>query len=98
MTYGSGMSQTEDSMESDGDESTSGHILAPSSSASSSASSTTATGSHYLQQQQHQHHLDGPQGRRCLLWACKACKKKNVTVDRRKAATMRERRRLRKVS
>jgi hypothetical protein len=39
------------------------------------------------------HH--GP--RRCLLWACKACKKKTVTVDRRKAATLRERRRLRKV-
>lgn len=36
--------------------------------------------------------------RRCLLWACKACKKKTVTVDRRKAATLRERRRLRKVS
>ncbi|KAF4517920.1 hypothetical protein B566_EDAN005985 [Ephemera danica] len=34
--------------------------------------------------------------RRCLLWACKACKKKTVTVDRRKAATLRERRRLRK--
>ena len=33
----------------------------------------------------------------CLTWACKACKKKNVTVDRRKAATLRERRRLRKV-
>jgi hypothetical protein len=32
-----------------------------------------------------------------LLWACKACKKKTVTVDRRKAATLRERRRLRKV-
>lgn len=41
---------------------------------------------------------DGHQPRRCLLWACKACKKKTVTVDRRKAATMRERRRLRKVS
>ena len=37
-------------------------------------------------------------GRRCLLWACKACKKKTVTVDRRKAATLRERRRLRKVT
>ncbi|XP_035228719.1 myogenic-determination protein-like isoform X1 [Stegodyphus dumicola] len=37
-------------------------------------------------------------GRRCLLWACKACKRKTVTVDRRKAATMRERRRLRKVN
>lgn len=35
--------------------------------------------------------------RTCLLWACKACKRKSVTVDRRKAATMRERRRLRKV-
>ncbi|XP_076244846.1 myogenic-determination protein nautilus [Calliopsis andreniformis] len=50
----------------------------------------------------HPHALDatssahGP--RRCLLWACKACKKKTVTVDRRKAATLRERRRLRKVN
>ena len=39
----------------------------------------------------------GP-NRRCLLWACKACKKKTVAVDRRKAATMRERRRLMKVN
>ncbi|XP_076339865.1 uncharacterized protein LOC143240757 isoform X2 [Tachypleus tridentatus] len=36
--------------------------------------------------------------RRCLLWACKACKRKTVTIDRRKAATMRERRRLQKVN
>ncbi|XP_058840030.1 myogenic-determination protein-like isoform X2 [Topomyia yanbarensis] len=36
--------------------------------------------------------------RPCLTWACKACKKKTVTVDRRKAATLRERRRLRKVN
>jgi hypothetical protein len=36
--------------------------------------------------------------RRCLLWACRVCKRKTVTVDRRKAATMRERRRLRKVN
>uniref|UniRef100_A0A1A9X2D0 BHLH domain-containing protein n=1 Tax=Glossina brevipalpis TaxID=37001 RepID=A0A1A9X2D0_9MUSC len=36
--------------------------------------------------------------RPCLTWACKACKKKSVAVDRRKAATMRERRRLRKVN
>lgn len=35
--------------------------------------------------------------RKCLTWACKACKKKTVTIDRRKAATLRERRRLRKV-
>ena len=41
-------------------------------------------------------HDHGP--RRCLLWACKACKRKAVTVDRRKAATMRERRRLRRVN
>ena len=45
----------------------------------------------------HQHHHQGQRGG-CLLWACKACKKKTVTVDRRKAATLRERRRLRKVS
>jgi myogenic factor 5 len=36
--------------------------------------------------------------RRCLLWACRVCKRKTVTVDRRKAATMRERRRLKKVN
>lgn len=49
----------------------------------------------------HAHPLGGGGGgnnpRRCLTWACKACKKKTVSVDRRKAATMRERRRLRKV-
>lgn len=39
----------------------------------------------------------GGQSRPCLAWACKACKRKNVTIDRRKAATLRERRRLRKV-
>jgi hypothetical protein len=89
-TYGS-MSQTEDSLDSDGDESTSGHILAPESSSSGSSVASTVADHNA------QHHLDGHQGRRCLLWACKACKKKNVTVDRRKAATMRERRRLRKV-
>ncbi|XP_068166657.1 myoblast determination protein 1 homolog [Antennarius striatus] len=41
----------------------------------------------------------GPhQGGRCLLWACKACKRKTTHADRRKAATMRERRRLSKVN
>lgn len=40
--------------------------------------------------------ISGP--RKCLTWACKACKKKTVAIDRRKAATLRERRRLRKVS
>lgn len=41
---------------------------------------------------------NGQTTRPCLAWACKACKKKSVAVDRRKAATLRERRRLRKVS
>lgn len=39
-----------------------------------------------------------PTQQQCLLWACKACKKKVVRVDRRHAATLRERRRLRKVN
>ncbi|XP_065344161.1 myogenic-determination protein [Cloeon dipterum] len=40
-------------------------------------------------------HDDSP---RCLTWACKACKKKTIAKDRRRAATLRERRRLRKVN
>lgn len=41
----------------------------------------------------------GPhQAGHCLQWACKACKRKASTVDRRRAATMRERRRLKKVN
>lgn len=47
-------------------------------------------------------HVRAPSGHhqagRCLLWACKACKKKTTNSDRRKAATMRERRRLSKVN
>ncbi|XP_029000581.1 myoblast determination protein 1 homolog [Betta splendens] len=35
---------------------------------------------------------------RCLLWACNACRSKTTRADRRKAATMRERRRLSKVN
>lgn len=38
------------------------------------------------------------QAGRCLLWACKACKRKTTHADRRQAATMRERRRLSKVN
>lgn len=45
---------------------------------------------------EHIQHVLGP-SRRCLAWACKACKRKTAAVDRRKAATLRERRRLRKV-
>lgn len=48
-------------------------------------------------EEDHVQHVLGP-SRRCLAWACKACKRKTAAVDRRKAATLRERRRLRKVS
>ncbi|XP_069489778.1 myogenin [Ambystoma mexicanum] len=34
----------------------------------------------------------------CLPWACKICKRKTVSVDRRRAATLREKRRLKKVN
>ncbi|KAJ8392275.1 hypothetical protein AAFF_G00076390 [Aldrovandia affinis] len=34
----------------------------------------------------------------CLSWACKACKRKSASTNRRKAATLRERRRLRKIN
>ncbi|CAG9576903.1 unnamed protein product [Danaus chrysippus] len=47
--------------------------------------------------EEHIQHVLGP-SRRCLAWACKACKRKTAAVDRRKAATLRERRRLRKVN
>lgn len=33
----------------------------------------------------------------CLMWACKACKKRAAPADRRRAATLRERKRLHKV-
>ncbi|KAM3920749.1 myoblast determination protein 1 [Leptodactylus fuscus] len=60
-----------------------------------------------LKPEEHPHHPDdehvrAPSGHhqagRCLLWACKACKRKTTNADRRKAATMRERRRLSKVN
>ncbi|XP_059894678.1 myogenic factor 6 [Gadus macrocephalus] len=34
----------------------------------------------------------------CLVWACKTCKRKSAPSDRRKAATLRERRRLKKIN
>ncbi|XP_072123604.1 myogenic factor 5 [Mobula birostris] len=47
-------------------------------------------------------HIKAPSGHHqaghCLMWACKACKRKSSNTDRRKAATMRERRRLKKVN
>lgn len=52
--------------------------------------------------QEDEEHVRAPSGHhqagRCLLWACKACKRKTTNADRRKAATMRERRRLSKVN
>ncbi|XP_040031598.1 myogenic factor 6 [Gasterosteus aculeatus] len=39
-------------------------------------------------------HCDG----QCLMWACKVCKRKSAPTDRRKAATLRERRRLKKIN
>jgi myogenic factor 5 len=59
---------------------------------SSSMSSAASTEEHILAPR-----CMAGKNRPCLTWACKACKRKNVTVDRRKAATLRERRRLRKV-
>ncbi|XP_020389079.1 myogenin [Rhincodon typus] len=48
-------------------------------------------------QHQQQHPQQSCPGQ-CLLWACKSCKRKSVTLDRRKAATLREKRRLKKVN
>lgn len=67
-----------------------------------SSASSSSTVDHFEQHvlEPISHQINGVQmtKRPCLAWACKACKKKTVTVDRRKAATLRERRRLRKVS
>ncbi|XP_029452974.1 myogenic factor 5 [Rhinatrema bivittatum] len=54
------------------------------------------------EEEEEEQHVRAPSGHhqagRCLLWACKACKRKSSTMDRRKAATLRERRRLKKVN
>ncbi|KAL7992143.1 hypothetical protein Chor_016399 [Crotalus horridus] len=58
--------------------------------------------SHHHHHGHEDEHIRAPSGHhqagRCLLWACKACKRKTTNADRRKAATMRERRRLSKVN
>ncbi|XP_078494526.1 transcription factor protein [Ciona intestinalis] len=46
----------------------------------------------------HYHHTSHPNGHQCLVWACKACKRKTGPHDRRRAATLRERRRLKRVN
>ncbi|KAF7642142.1 hypothetical protein LDENG_00263850 [Lucifuga dentata] len=78
------------------------------SSNSSSPSSSSSSPSSLLHLHHHHHeaeddeHVRAPSGHhqagRCLLWACKACKRKTTNADRRKAATLRERRRLSKVN
>ena len=62
------------------------------------------TTTHRLNAPSYTHNLNIPsqshhasQRHQCLIWACKACKRKTVRVDRRHAATLRERKRLRKV-
>lgn len=53
-------------------------------------------------EEEQQQHVRVPgglhQAGRCLLWACRACKRQSSRADRRKAATMRERRRLSRVN
>ena len=59
------------------------HVAADSGAPSSSLNADAAAGGpvhHVLAPGSPAH---GP-GRHCLLWACKACKKKNMNVDRRK--------------
>lgn len=52
-----------------------------------------------MQEEGHLHYPGSRGGRgSCLVWACRACKRRTVRVDRRHAATMRERKRLRKVN
>lgn len=57
-------------------------------------SSPSSTLSLSLSPNQEQEHCPG----QCLPWACKVCKRKSVSMDRRRAATLREKRRLKKVN
>uniref|UniRef100_A0A4W6DMG9 Myogenic factor n=1 Tax=Lates calcarifer TaxID=8187 RepID=A0A4W6DMG9_LATCA len=86
-------------------------LLKPDDSSSSSSSSPSSSSSspssllhlhHHHAEVEDDEHVRAPSGHhqagRCLLWACKACKRKTTNADRRKAATLRERRRLSKVN
>lgn len=74
----------------------------PSSSSSSSSFSSSPPPAFPHAESLDSEHVRAPgslhQASRCLLWACKACKRKTTSADRRKAATMRERRRLSRVN
>ncbi|XP_053283878.1 myoblast determination protein 1 homolog [Pleuronectes platessa] len=76
--------------------------LSSSSPSSSSSSPSSLLHLHHHGDGEDDEHVRAPSGHhqagRCLLWACKACKRKTTNADRRKAATMRERRRLSKVN
>ncbi|XP_035520640.1 myoblast determination protein 1 homolog [Morone saxatilis] len=84
------------------DDSSSSVSPSPSSSSSSSSPSSLLHLHHHHAEAEDDEHVRAPSGHhqagRCLLWACKACKRKTTNADRRKAATLRERRRLSKVN
>ncbi|XP_037538435.1 myoblast determination protein 1 homolog [Nematolebias whitei] len=74
-------------------------LLKPDTSSSSSSTSSSVLLHTEVTDSEHVRAPGGPhQGPRCLLWACKACKRKTSSADRRRAATMRERRRLCRVN
>ncbi|KAE8296689.1 Myoblast determination protein 1-like protein Myogenic factor 1 [Larimichthys crocea] len=83
------------------DDSSSSPSPSPSSSSASSSPSSLLHLHHHAEVEDDEH-VRAPSGHhqagRCLLWACKACKRKTTNADRRKAATLRERRRLSKVN
>ncbi|KAG7219233.1 hypothetical protein INR49_019226 [Caranx melampygus] len=84
------------------EDSSSSTSSSPSSSSSFSPSSLLHLHHHHHTEVEDDEHVRAPSGHhqagRCLLWACKACKRKTTNADRRKAATLRERRRLSKVN
>ncbi|XP_014293995.1 myogenic factor 6 [Halyomorpha halys] len=64
-------------------------------------SSHLREGSELEEEDSSEEHVLAPRSHReggCLAWACKTCKRRSASVDRRRAATLRERRRLRKVN
>ncbi|XP_013890142.1 myoblast determination protein 1 homolog [Austrofundulus limnaeus] len=77
-------------------------LLKPDIPSSSSSSSSSSPPAFLHTEARDSEHVRAPgglhQASRCLLWACKACKRKTTSADRRKAATMRERRRLSRVN
>lgn len=79
-----------------------GNISLPTTTAASGEESFSGINPRRDTKEQHVSHVFAPgqhaHQRRCLIWACKICKRKSVPMDKRKAATMRERRRLSKLN